>query len=284
LYQVVRKKKSEYVLNERSMRKAMTDLGLDGTQLIIRDDEGKERSRIAGEELRRIVESLNKLDEVVKIVHRRGIDFADVLKFARENDGRLPHFHIMEDGKELLLENRDEDMAREEMAATEPVETEKARGNGSPARNGQPRRRIQELHEVKDLQKLFNQLEQVGLSIADYYLTQEESVSGEKLPTKYALLSDEKFHDIAGIGQILHSILALGKTGIEIKRFKGLGEMNSEQLWETTLDPNRRVLFRVTLEEAGEAERLFSVLMGEDVERRRQFIEDHALEVKNLDV
>ena len=80
------------------------------------------------------------------------------------------------------------------------------------------------------------------------------------------------------------SILGLGKVGIEIKRFKGLGEMNSEQLWETTLDPGRRVLMRVTLEEAGEAERLFSVLMGEDVERRRQFIEDHALEVKNLDV
>jgi DNA gyrase subunit B len=71
---------------------------------------------------------------------------------------------------------------------------------------------------------------------------------------------------------------------MEIKRFKGLGEMNSEELWETTLDPSKRILLRVTLTEAGEAERMFSVLMGEDVERRRQFIEDHALEVKNLDV
>ena len=67
-------------------------------------------------------------------------------------------------------------------------------------------------------------------------------------------------------------------------RFKGLGEMNPEELWITTLDRTKRVLLRVTLEEAAEAERLFSVLMGEDVERRRQFIEDHALEVKNLDV
>ena len=76
----------------------------------------------------------------------------------------------------------------------------------------------------------------------------------------------------------------MGKHGIEVKRFKGLGEMNSEELWDTTLDPARRMLLRVTLEEAGEAERLFSVLMGEDVEVRRKFIEDHALEVKNLDV
>ena len=62
---------------------------------------------------------------------------------------------------------------------------------------------------------------------------------------------------------MLPQVLAQGKSGIEIKRFKGLGEMNSEQLWETTMDPTRRMLLRVTLEEAGEAERLFSVLMGE---------------------
>ena len=74
------------------------------------------------------------------------------------------------------------------------------------------------------------------------------------------------------------------KTGMEMKRFKGLGEMNSDQLWETTLDPTVRTLLRVTLTEAAEAERMFSVLMGEDVERRRQYIEEHALEVKNLDV
>jgi DNA gyrase subunit B len=60
--------------------------------------------------------------------------------------------------------------------------------------------------------------------------------------------------------------------------------MNADQLWDTTLDPARRKLLRVTLEEAEEAERLFSVLMGDDVERRRKYIEDHALEVKNLDV
>src|SRR6185295_4995168 len=126
--------------------------------------------------------------------------------------------------------------------------------------------------------------EQYGLSIDDYFLTQEESVSGEKLTTKYALFQEAKQYDVAGVAQILPEIYRLGKQGMEVKRFKGLGEMNAEQLWETTLDPTKRVLLRVTLQEAGEAERMFSVLMGEDVERRRQFIEDHALEVKNLDV
>ena len=144
--------------------------------------------------------------------------------------------------------------------------------------------KIVELHELKDAEQVFDQLRGYGILIDDYFLTQEESVTGEKLPTKYAFVQNDKSHDVAGVSQLLPEIYKLGKQGIEVKRFKGLGEMNAEQLWETTLDPARRTLLRVTLEEAGEAERMFSVLMGEDVERRRQFIEDHALEVKNLDV
>ena len=134
------------------------------------------------------------------------------------------------------------------------------------------------------MEKLFSQLESYGLSVDDYFLTQEESVSGEKLATKYALSNESQTHNVAGVAQVLPEIHRIGKSGMEVKRFKGLGEMNSEQLWETTLDPSVRVLLRVTMNEAAEAERMFSVLMGEDVERRRQFIEEHALEVKNLDV
>ena len=144
--------------------------------------------------------------------------------------------------------------------------------------------KLVELHELKEGEALFRDLAAFGIAIEDYYLTQEESVSGEKLPTKYAIASDSQMIEVAGVGEILPEILRLGKQGIEVQRFKGLGEMNSEQLWETTLDPNRRTLLRVTLQDAAEAERMFSVLMGEDVERRRQFIEAHALEVKNLDV
>ncbi|MCH7792559.1 MAG: hypothetical protein IID31_09805, partial [Planctomycetes bacterium] len=75
-----------------------------------------------------------------------------------------------------------------------------------------------------------------------------------------------------------------GGRGMEVKRFKGVGEMDAEQLWETTMDPARRTLMRVTMDQAHQAEALFATLMGEHVEPRRRFIEDHALEVKNLDV
>ena len=89
---------------------------------------------------------------------------------------------------------------------------------------------------------------------------------------------------IVNIASIVPAILDAGKHDIEIKRFKGLGEMDAEQLWETTMNPANRVLLRVTWDDAGQAQQLFTILMGEEVEPRRRYIEEHALEVKNLDI
>jgi len=303
LYQVTRRKKSEYVLNERKMRQTLTELGLENTELSIRDnDSNNEVRRLRGEEMRRVVELLGRLEELVKVVQRRGIDFADFLA-RRDSSGRLPLFRVVVDGEEqffhssgqrdqFLKENKlfvdDEEMNEVQQGSAQSAQpAPPTNGNGNGNGKHDPLRRLQknqELHEVKDMEKLFSQLESYGLSIEDYFLTQEESVSGEKLATKYALVNENTVHDVAGVAQLLPEIHKIGKSGMEVKRFKGLGEMNSEQLWETTLDPNVRILLRVTMQEAAEAERMFSVLMGEDVERRRQFIEEHALEVKNLDV
>jgi DNA gyrase subunit B len=90
--------------------------------------------------------------------------------------------------------------------------------------------------------------------------------------------------DVAGVAQVLPAILNLGKSGIEVKRFKGLGEMNSEQLWETTLDREARTLLQVKVGDLGEADDIFSKLMGDLVEPRREFIQENALNVANLDV
>ena len=83
---------------------------------------------------------------------------------------------------------------------------------------------------------------------------------------------------------MLKAIFEIGKHGLTIQRYKGLGEMNPTQLWETTMNPETRLLLKVKLEDIAGVEDIFSTLMGDEVEPRRNFIQQHALEVRNLDV
>jgi len=107
----------------------------------------------------------------------------------------------------------------------------------------------------------------LGLGEAPYVLTEK----GEEVV----------FSDTGGM---VDYIIAAGKRGLGIQRYKGLGEMNPDQLWETTMDPTKRMLMQVKVEDAYTADEIFSTLMGEDVEVRRSFLQRHALEVRNLDV
>jgi len=307
LYQVARKKHVEYVRNEAAIRKTYLDLGVDGTSLFIRDSKGKDIACIKGADLKRVVQMLEQVDDLAKITDRRGIPIAKLLDL-RRGHGKLPQYHVILDSSEYFFFSTDEYEAFAEEHGMDDLE-DKIRGqhlpvNGSGGddsdkvtkaqmekaaeeRRAAMRRLVknEELHECRDLEKLFEKLAEVQLPIDDYLLKIEELDSGETKMTRYRIENGDDFkREIAGLSAIVPTIHEIAKQGVEVKRFKGLGEMNADQLWETTMDPSRRSLLRVTLEGAGNAEAMFSILMGEDAEPRRRYIEDHALEVRNLDV
>ncbi|MHC4362760.1 MAG: DNA gyrase subunit B, partial [Planctomycetota bacterium] len=143
----------------------------------------------------------------------------------------------------------------------------------------------EELHEVTRINQINEKLKDgFDLDLKDFLLKPAKAVSGEAMPTKFQLIHGEDIYDVASLGDICSSIRQMGGKGVDIKRFKGLGEMNADQLWDTTMNPGTRTLLQVRLDDAGETDRLFSILMGDDVEKRRNFIREHALEVQNLDV
>nr|MBA3882653.1 DNA gyrase subunit B [Chthoniobacterales bacterium] len=138
-----------------------------------------------------------------------------------------------------------------------------------------------ELHEATTIQKLIGELGRRGLKV-DHYAASDKPIfeliegDGEKAVT----------HPLFSIPEIHQKIVEIGRRGVQIKRFKGLGEMNAKELFNTTMDPEKRKLLKVDLTEDNsvEADQMFTRLMGDVVEPRRQYIEDNALNVRNLDV
>ena len=119
--------------------------------------------------------------------------------------------------------------------------------------------------EYKEIKRLFSELTSIGVP-------------------PYAVENGNQQAQLRSLTEVLRYIMEGGKKGQYIQRYKGLGEMNPDQLWETTMNPETRILLQVRIEDAVEANDIFSTLMGDEVEPRRKFIEDHALTVKNLDV
>ena len=107
---------------------------------------------------------------------------------------------------------------------------------------------------------------------------------GPILDGPFTVLQGEKETDVPFLNELLESLMAVGRKGLDVQRYKGLGEMNPDQLWDTTMDPDTRTLLQVKIDDSVEADGVFTVLMGDSVEPRRNFIERNALSVKNLDV
>lgn len=322
LYQIIKGKKSQYVLNEGKLDSVLTELGLEGSSLLVRDientrpgDDPATLTEISGNDAKRLVRAITRLAELVKIAERRGTKFVDLLESRR--DSVLPTHIVATQAISQYAWSETEALeiiAKNSWRHADDIEDD----SDTPTTQADiksPIATVRELHENRELAVIFEEMAAMGIDINDYGLVQEESVTGDKMPARFAWSttkvgkstkietpqssaenqdgtttipsgsqSNAKMVEAENIPAILNALHEIGRRGMEIKRFKGLGEMDALQLWETTMDHEVRSMFRVQWDQAGEADNLFSLLMGEHVEPRRKYIEDHALEVKNLDV
>ncbi len=284
LYLVSRKKRQEYVQDDAALNKILIELGADEAVLRTPGDNGKVYE---AEELKSILETLATLGRYSNSIEGNGGSFQNYL--AARHDGKLPEFMVkIREGNEEILhyfaeeqvlrnfsaENRDLRLFGE--VATEE-ELEAAGGTGVISR----RAVLYELHESHPIEKLLARLEEKGVDPGRFFAMDEplyEIVEGDG--------DKEKVVPLFSVPEIFDKVLEIGRRGVSIKRFKGLGEMNAKELYSTTMDPATRQLLRVRLDDDNhlEADRMLDTLMGDVVEPRKRFIEDNALNVRNLDI
>src|SRR6266481_2634682 len=284
LYQIARKKRVEYVDDDAQLNRILIQLGTEEVRLRNLQDE----KELSLKQLSEILELLEALDKYANGLRRKGGDFAvylehrdpvthelpqHLIKIRAGNDETVHYFLTREDLAAFGQENADLNLGLSGEKESDTTVIEKSR-NGSTRRA-----RHEELYESAAIKELLEKLARKGLSI-DHYSAQDkplfELVEGEG--------ERQQVKPLFSIAEILSSIKEVGRRGLSIKRFKGLGEMNPKELFETTMNPARRRLLRVDLSDPVEAEEMFTKLMGEEVEPRKQFIEDNALNVRNLDI
>ncbi len=288
------KKDRRYVHREEAMQSILMETGLAGS--VLRSASDPAAVPISGEGLRHLLDLMVGIEQGLRAFGRRNRSLRDFLAMAHPETkgdkdpraGLLPLFLIERDGVEIKLYSEKE---RHEYFAAHHVHVETNEGSGAgadaDARNASgeaPSQRVREteLHEIKVLNKHLMRLrDEFGAGARDLL---PHDVTGDDPPPRFLLERDGESYPLLDLRGLIPTVRKLGEKGIKITRFKGLGEMDAEQLWETTMDPSRRTLLQVRLDDVAAANDLFSTLMGDDVEPRREFIEKHALEVKNLDV
>jgi DNA gyrase subunit B len=276
LYKIARKQREEYIESDDQLTRKLLFLGAD--DMVVRAPDGRD---LASAELRSLLELLAEIETTLHGVARRGINTADLLRMRKSGTGEIPRYVTIVgsgDDAKFTYSYTDAELAhaREaaEVAIGQPIDLTLTHVQAYFATYQMPFRWL-ELYRSSLLKKELDTLNGLGFDVKHYL--------GGEGPVVF-LREDSEDVPVASLPALLNLVRERGRKGLVIQRYKGLGEMKAEQLFETTMDPAKRRMLRVTLDDAVRADAIFTLLMGDEVEPRRKFIEDNALNVKNLDI
>ena len=284
LYKVTQKKQVRYVSTGEEMQTELMERGMDGTSLVILPvpETNQERVTLEADRLGSLLKVVAKLEDHLITLEKRGLSLAALLE--RAQNGLLPHYRVLLSGKEnwfFTSAQVDEFRKQEQKKAGKEF---LAGNEDQQQNNGTPPAEIfflQELHEIREINKSIEELKTYGLQASD--LVPPVRLAGREPVPRLVLMNGDHSKNLEHLRELIIEVRRIGEKGMTITRFKGLGEMDPEELWETTLDPKVRTLMQIKLDDAFKADEMFRTLMGDKVEPRRDFIHKYALQVKEID-
>ena len=299
LFKVTQKKDVRFIQTREEMVKILFARGLKDTALELLAESGRPAQTFAADKLQALIPVFAEIENAVNILERRGhplVGFLDLLA-----DDKLPVFHVRLGAREHFFHTAEEVEAfrvaesaklgrelfisEELLGAVAPVPVNAVAVAGTTPVVEPPDERyrftVEEWHEVRSLNRGLAKLKAAGLLPRD--LIPLPRLAGREPAVRFALVHGDGRKDLADLREVVGQIRKLGEKGMVMTRFKGLGEMDPDELWDTTLDPAKRTLLRVTLTDAHAAHKMFTTLMGEEVEGRKQFILNHRANIEEID-
>jgi DNA gyrase subunit B len=270
LYQVKRQRKERYLKDDSALESFLIESGTEHWEL----RSAASPDPLQGEALREIVRQVNRFQRILNVVERKRKSRKLVEAIAWTEEFQVDTLRSEEALDTILgaVNRRLRDRGAEPMVYELSPDPEHGgyRVIATAATNGNGLRTVVDAEFLSSPE--FEELRRLAINLRH---------AGEP---PFRLRSGEREEQAGSLDEAVSKLMDHARHGLEVKRFKGLGEMNPEQLWKTTMDPDARVLLQVKIEDAYEADELFSTLMGDEVEPRRRFIEENALSVRNLDV
>lgn len=249
LFRIKQGSRIEYLQTEEGMNDLLLDIGCSSLTLT----KLKGKTTYTPKQFKDILSILLNLERIAYSLEKKGVNFQKYLGLRHQKTKKLPIYRVKVEQVPHFVYNERE-LAKQSSELNKTQEPE-----------------ITELFEANDIIECEKGLQKLGLGLEDYLSDNKEKFQIEK-------------NTLKALKEVLDFFLLEARRSMLIQRYKGLGEMNPEQLWETTMDPGRRTLVKIEVEDAVEADKTFTILMGDEVGPRREFIENSAHRVKNLDI